>query len=83
MKQKGIKMLQDFGEFLSETRMREHISVAELCMELHVSKRLYNGVWKGSAKDILHYRQIYQYLWQEGDELTRCRMDKALLEFFH
>ena len=44
MNSNDIKMLQKFSEFLSETRMREHISVAELCTELHVSKRLYNGV---------------------------------------
>ena len=44
MNSNDIKMLQNFGEFLSETRMKERISIAEMCSELHVSKRLYNGV---------------------------------------
>ena len=44
MNQNGPKQLQDFGELLSETRMREKISVAEICSDIHVSKRLYNGV---------------------------------------
>ncbi len=83
MNSNDIKMLQKFSEFLSETRMKEGIRVAELCSELHVSKRLYNGVWKGTSKNIRHYRLIYQYLWKEGDEQTRRKMDKALLEFFH
>ncbi len=83
MNSNDIKMLQKFGEFLSETRMKEGIRVADMCSELHISKRLYNGVWKGSSKDILHYRLIYQYLWKEGDFQLRHRMDKVLLEFFH
>ena len=44
MSSNDIKMLQKFSEFLSETRMKEGIRVADMCSELHVSKRLYNGV---------------------------------------